>query len=90
MDETIKTKLRVTSCSISPPKTKVIYRAATIEEEPKSVDEVETMEIKALGNWNSEMGGTKYPVSLHLTAYPGCGVIPVIGDDIEITLTRPA
>lgn len=75
MDEKVTAYLRVTSCSI-------------ISKTSKNGD---VLEIKANGMWLSEAEGDTdptYPLSLHMTAYPGCGVIPVVGDNIKITVER--
>ena len=43
----------------------------------------DTVEVKAVGTW----GTAQYPVSLHFTAYPGCG-LPPIGDHLLVTVER--
>lgn len=81
-DEKIETELRVKSCTIKP----FSYSPESIEATPGEV-----LEIKAEGFWHSDLSDTKsprYPMSLHFTAYPGCGVVPVIGDNIQITVER--
>jgi len=74
MDEKIKARLRVVSCNIA----------------KHGSREDEVVEVKATGGWYAEgtQGGTKYPASLHITTYPGCGAIPVIGDYIMITVEQ--
>jgi hypothetical protein len=47
----------------------------------------ETLELRAYGFWKDEQGN-EYPVSLHLTTYPGHGVVPHIGDDVSISVER--
>jgi hypothetical protein len=44
----------------------------------------EVEEVKAVGVW----GEHNWPISLHITVYPGCGVIPIFGDDLQVTVTR--
>jgi hypothetical protein len=54
----------------------------------------ESLEMRAAGFWVSE--GTKdgypildhFPVSLHMTVYPGHGVVPAIGDCVKISVER--
>jgi hypothetical protein len=63
----------------------------------------EVIEVKAVGVWghpgefvgcqsHTDQPGASglpgWPVSLHITVPPGCGAIPVFGDDIQITVTR--
>ena len=74
MDEKISAELRVVGCTVK-----------------KGVLREEVIEVKASGDWESRADGrvpTQYPISLHLTAYPGCAVIPSIGDNIKITIER--
>lgn len=47
----------------------------------------ESMEMRANGFWVDEVGN-HYPVSLHMTVYPGHGVIPAIGDCVKISVER--
>lgn len=87
MDEKIVAKLRVTSCAINEPKPN--RAVASTPGDPRG----ETVEIRASGHWASQENKTAldimYPLSLHMTVYPGCGAIPVIGDDVLITIERP-
>ena len=46
----------------------------------------EVVEIRASGEWSD--GKYNYPISIHLTTYPGCGVVPFMGDNLKITLER--
>jgi len=51
----------------------------------------ESLEMRAAGFWVSEEPDTPanhYPVSLHMTVYPGHGVVPVIGDCVKISVER--
>lgn len=50
----------------------------------------EVVEIRASGIWTEPCtaGGDQYPISLHLTAYPGCPVIPFNGDYVKVTIER--
>lgn len=44
----------------------------------------EVMEVRAVGVY----GPDKYPISVHITIPPGCGIIPPIGDCITVTVER--
>lgn len=87
MDEKIVTSLRVKSC--------VIKRAEYVDGQLGKI-EGEVLEVRAEGLWAPQVPegsksvafNTDYPVSLHLTVYPGCGVVPVIGDSMVITVER--
>ena len=78
-DEKIVTNLRVKSC--------------VIKSFAYDVDRIgEVVEVKAEGLWASteqlQPSTTDLPISLHITVYPGCGAIPWIGDNIQITIER--
>lgn len=78
MDETITANLRVVGCQI--------------KDAVESLKTGERLHVKAEGTWRSEGEGCNrqdYAISVHFLAYPGCGAVPVIGDDIEITIKRP-
>lgn len=47
----------------------------------------ESIELRASGFWKGD-NEDHFPVSLHLTVYPGHGVIPEIGDCLTISVTR--
>jgi hypothetical protein len=98
MDEKITTELRVESCTIKPP-IRVLLGAKFAK--PKLGDS-EVLEMRASGLWCSGFdvaagenesshyveGSIEYPVSLHITMYPGCPAIPVVGDNIRVTIER--
>ena len=51
----------------------------------------ESLEIRAAGFWIDEgnhQSPNLYPVSLHMTVYPGHGVVPAIGDCVKISVER--
>ena len=48
----------------------------------------ETLEMRAAGFWVDEDTKDHYPVSLHMTVYPGHGVVPAIGDCVKISVER--
>ena len=88
-DEKIETELRVKSCTIKP----FDYSRPGAEQMPTG----EVLEIRAEGMWHPKdfdfiskesPSYPCYPVSLHFTVYPGCGVVPVIGDYIQIAIER--
>jgi hypothetical protein len=47
----------------------------------------ESLEMRAAGFWVSD-DGDHFPVSLHATVYPGHGIIPAIGDCVNISIER--
>jgi hypothetical protein len=74
--EKITTELRVVSCVIKP----FMYGGERMGE---------AMEVRASGFWEpSDSSDGPYPASLHITVYPGCGVVPMIGDSVKITIER--
>jgi hypothetical protein len=73
MSDRIAAELKVTSCAVK------AYPLV-------GVQDAEVIEIKAQGEWKE--GDYKYPISLHVTTYPGMGVIPPIGDTIRVTVER--
>lgn len=78
MENIISTEIRVTSLKIQP----FAYKDGKGE-----MVGGESMEMRAEGFWVSE-NGDHFPASLHLTAYPGHGVIPAIGDCVSISVQR--
>ena len=44
----------------------------------------EVVEIKAVGVW----GDADFPVSVHITVPPGCGITPFMGDCLKIVVSR--
>ena len=69
--------LKVTSQSIK--------RRFTPEQQiPTEVEEV--VEYKAFGLWDE----SEYPISIHITTFPGCGAIPLCGDRMKVTIERDA
>ena len=48
----------------------------------------ESLEMRASGFWVYDPTGDHFPASLHVTVYPGHGVIPAIGDCVKITVER--
>ena len=46
----------------------------------------ESLEMRAAGFWVD--AGDHFPVSLHLTVYPGHGVVPAIGDCVVVSVKR--
>jgi hypothetical protein len=85
--EKITASLRVTSCVVKP---------FAYGKDQANIGEA--VEIKATGTWDSDSqapnqasdNNAHFPMSLHMTVYPGCGVIPVIGDHVIVTVERPA
>ena len=77
MDDVINARLRVVSCAI----------AGGLSAGSQAA---EVVQVKAVGEWAPETiaPAILYPISLHLTVYPGCGAIPVIGDEIRIAISR--
>lgn len=47
----------------------------------------EVLEMKATGFWVDEEKN-HYPASLHVSVYPGHGVVPAIGDNVKISVER--
>lgn len=87
----IVSELRINSCVIKPSDNLLSRFGLEIRE----VFEEETMEVKAIGTWSDdrvEMWATtekdriKFPISLHFTTYPGCEIVPLIGDKITIII----
>jgi len=50
--------------------------------------EGESLEMRAVGFWVDEKTKDHYPVSLHMTVYPGHSVVPAIGDCVKISVER--
>jgi hypothetical protein len=52
----------------------------------------ESVVIKAFGHWKSDTANPEvcdqFPVSLHMTAYPGHGIVPALGDNLSIAVER--
>jgi hypothetical protein len=48
----------------------------------------ESLEMRAAGFWVDERTGDHFPASLHMTVYPGHGVVPAIGDCVKISVER--
>lgn len=53
----------------------------------------ESVVLKASGFWESPNAAANaepdlYPVSVHITVYPGHGIIPALGDALTITVER--
>lgn len=72
--EKITARLRVTNLNVKP--------FAYID-----YKEGECLELRAAGHWLEE--SDQFPVSLHLTVYPGHGIVPAIGDPLVLTIERP-
>ena len=82
LDGKIVARLRVTECKISP-----------FEYDNKQNDKVmgEVMQVRASGYWASETDDApaqKFPASLHVTVYPGCEAVPLMGDIMKVTIER--
>lgn len=75
----IVTRLRVVGEAVKP-----FQYGLTNEGVPLSQPAGEVVEVKATGVW----GEYNWPMSLHITVPPGCGAIPVFGDDIKVTVER--
>lgn len=75
----VLTELRVLSCVMKP-----FSYGVPDPNEPWTVEVGEVNVVKAIGTW----GECKWPVSLHITVPPGCGVIPHLGNGIKITVER--
>lgn len=70
---------------------KVIAFPRVISAGIKENQSPEVLEIKAKGYWKESgamQSSSSWPVSLHITVYPGCSVIPVTGDHLKITIER--
>jgi len=105
-DDKITVNLRVVSSTIKKwdyrtnapvdPNTKVYcFTDESRKSEQESIGEA--IEVKATGGWSRidprACSSTKdpiFPVSLHITVPPGCGVIPVVGDHLKVTVERAA
>jgi hypothetical protein len=48
----------------------------------------ESLEMRAAGFWVDDKTGDHYPTSLHMTVYPGHGIVPAIGDCVKISVER--
>jgi hypothetical protein len=52
----------------------------------------ESVVIKASGHWKSDTANPEvcdqFPVSLHMTVYPGHGIVPALGDNLSIAVER--
>jgi hypothetical protein len=51
----------------------------------------ESLEMRAAGFWIDEgdhRAANHFPVSLHMTVYPGHDVVPAIGDCVKISVER--
>jgi len=80
-DDRIEAEVRVKSCTIKP---------FDYSNNGSPLKVGECLEIKAEGFWVPKdlIDTPMYPLSLHFTVYPGCGVVPVIGDNIQVTVER--
>lgn len=77
--EKITAELRVTTLKVQP----FAYKDGNEE-----MVGGESLEMRASGFWVDINNENHFPISLHVTVYPGHGVVPVIGDCINITVTR--
>lgn len=75
--ENITAELRVTAMKVQP----FAYRDGKNE-----MVGGESLEMRAAGFW--EENDDLFPLSLHVTVYPGHGVVPAIGDNIRVTIER--
>jgi hypothetical protein len=50
----------------------------------------EVLEVRAQGAWHDYDGKymLAYPASLHFTVYPGHEVIPIVGDEVVVSVKR--
>lgn len=52
----------------------------------------ESVVIKASGHWKSDTANPEvcdqFPVSVHMTVYPGHEIIPALGDNLSVTVER--
>jgi len=71
--ESITAKLRVTNLNIKP----FTYGLE---------HEGECLELRASGTWSDSQD--QFPISLHFTVFPGCGVAPMVGDHVVVTIAR--
>lgn len=80
--EKITARVRVTDLNVRP---------FDYEVEGK-VEVGESVVVKASGHWKSDTSNPEvfdqFPISLHMTVYPGCGIIPALGDNLSITVER--
>jgi hypothetical protein len=80
--EKITAELRVTNLNVKP----FTYKVEGMEDQGG-----ESVELRAFGYWEETREGERqqvYPVSLHLTTYPGHGIVPALGDTVIITVQR--
>ncbi len=48
----------------------------------------ESLEMRASGFWVDDKNGDHFPASLHVAVYPGHGVVPFIGDCVNVSVER--
>lgn len=48
----------------------------------------ESMEFKSSGAWSNQEYRDAYPASFHVTVPIGCGLMPVSGDFVKVTIER--
>lgn len=66
-------------------------RVERMEIEDRQVIGDQVVNIRANGRWDNQErlpNGilVEYPISVHLSTFPGCGAVPVMGDKIQITI----
>jgi hypothetical protein len=88
--ETITAEVRVTNLNVQP---FAFRRDCSRGSEGEMMVGGESVVLKASGFWEDSSPETEtkpdqYPVSVHLTVYPGHGIIPVLGDTLKITVER--
>ncbi|MFL6427896.1 MAG: hypothetical protein ACJ71S_06600 [Acidobacteriaceae bacterium] len=76
--EKITTELRVTTLKVQP----FAYKDGKGE-----MVGGESLEMRAAGFWVDD-NGDHFPASLHVTVYPGHGIVPAIGDCVSISVER--
>ena len=86
--EKVTAEVRVTNLNVQP----FAYRRdCSRGSEGEMMMGGESVVLKASGFWENTSappGTDLYPVSVHLTVYPGHGIIPALGDTLKVTVER--
>ena len=85
--EKITAEVRVTNLNVQP----FAYRQdCSRGSEGEMMIGGESVVLKASGFWEDKNSAEPqhYPVSVHITVYPGHEIIPALGDTLKITVER--
>ena len=88
--EKVTAEVRVTNLNVQP----FAYRRdCSRGSEGEMMMGGESVVLKASGFWEDvnpaiNVEPDLYPISVHITVYPGHGIIPVLGDTLKITVER--